>query len=176
MKKPADAIDLYLTPGGFHFSDRPTRIRTLLGSCVAIVLWHPARKIGGMCHCMLPTRTHRGATLDGRYVDEALALFKQAALARRSVIDEYQLKLFGGGSMFPGHRRDLMGANVARMNVAAADQFAVQSGLIPTGQDMGGIGHRNIFFDTWSGHVWVRHTSLKTAEGNDEKDKGTGRR
>ncbi|MDH4285030.1 MAG: hypothetical protein OEV35_06905, partial [Gallionellaceae bacterium] len=24
-------------------------------------------------------------------------------------------------------------------------------------EHMGGTGHRNIFFDIWSGHVWVRH-------------------
>jgi chemotaxis protein CheD len=175
MKAPANAVDLYLAPGEFHFSDQPTRMRTLLGSCIAIVLWHPTRKMGGMCHCMLPTRERRGTAPDGRYIDEALALFKQQASARHSSIDGYQLKLFGGGSMFTEQRRDLMGGIVARMNVVAAQQFAVQSRLVVSGQDVGGSGHRNIIFDTWSGHVWVRHTSLKTAETNDEKDKGTGR-
>ena len=48
MKKPADAIEIFLHPGEFYFGDRHTRIRTLLGSCVSIILWHPRLLIGGM--------------------------------------------------------------------------------------------------------------------------------
>ncbi|MEB0040803.1 MULTISPECIES: chemotaxis protein CheD [unclassified Pseudomonas] len=176
MNTPPGAIDLYLAPGQFHFSSGPARMRTLLGSCIAIILWHPVHNIGGLCHCMLPYRARRGAELDGRYVDEALALFQQEIVAHQTTLEEYQLKLFGGGEMFPEQRRDLMGSNVAHMNVAAAHELAAQSGLTPKSQDLGGLGHRTLIFDTWSGHVWVRHTSLKTAEGNDEKNKGTGRR
>ena len=71
-----DILDVFLQPGDFHFGAGRTRISTLLGSCISITLWHPARLIGGMCHFMLPTRgLPGGVPLDGRYADEALALF-----------------------------------------------------------------------------------------------------
>ncbi|WP_416638624.1 hypothetical protein [Pseudomonas sp. OHS18] len=39
-KRPA-ITEVYLQPGGYHFGGPYTRVRTLLGSCVSIVLWHP---------------------------------------------------------------------------------------------------------------------------------------
>ena len=59
MSDPAGVLDVLLGPGDLYFGDRHTRIRTLLGSCVAITLWHPVALIGGMCHYMMPTRHGR---------------------------------------------------------------------------------------------------------------------
>ena len=50
MKKPQSVIEIFLQPGELWFGDEQTRIRTILGSCVAVTLWHPGRRIGGMCH------------------------------------------------------------------------------------------------------------------------------
>ena len=69
-------VDIFLQPGEWYFGGRDTRIRTLLGSCIAITLWHPRLQVGGMCHFLLPSRSslHPPATpLDGRYGDEAVA-------------------------------------------------------------------------------------------------------
>ncbi len=57
-------IDVFLQPGDVYFGDRHTRLRTILGSCVSITLWHPQRLLGGMCHFILPARPAAG-TLDG---------------------------------------------------------------------------------------------------------------
>ena len=52
-----------------------TRISTLLGSCVSITLWHRAKRIGGMCHYMMPSAiVETAAPLDGRYAGRSLAL------------------------------------------------------------------------------------------------------
>ncbi|MBL8511280.1 MAG: chemotaxis protein CheD, partial [Betaproteobacteria bacterium] len=56
MSDTSFVMDIFLQPGEFYFGDADTRIRTLLGSCVSITMWHPTRRIGGMCHYMLPTR------------------------------------------------------------------------------------------------------------------------
>jgi chemotaxis protein CheD len=48
--------ELFLHPGEYAFGDAQTRIRTLLGSCVAITFWHPVLKTGAMCHYLLPAR------------------------------------------------------------------------------------------------------------------------
>lgn len=105
--EPGHLVEVFLQPGEYHFGDRNTRIRTLLGSCVAVVIWHPLLQIGGMCHVLLPQRSGRrgSATLDGRYADEALQLLLQAAAAAGTEAGEYQAKLFGGGNMFPDYLR-----------------------------------------------------------------------
>ncbi|MDO8775427.1 MAG: chemotaxis protein CheD, partial [Burkholderiaceae bacterium] len=75
MDKPAHTVDIFLQPGEVYFGGRDTRIRTLLGSCVAITMWHPGMLAGGMCHYMLPgAPTGRRGALDGRYADEAMEL------------------------------------------------------------------------------------------------------
>lgn len=151
-------VDVYLKPGEHHFGKQPTRIRTLLGSCVAVTLWHPQRRIGGMCHYLLPTR-ESGADLecDGRYADEALLLLSDAILQSGLPLSDFEAKLFGGGNMFPG----VAGAaavSVGERNVMAAHALLWRMGVHCVAEDLGGIGYRNIMFDLTSGIVQVRRS------------------
>lgn len=77
MKTPEGVLEIFLQPGEFYFGDEKTRIRTLLGSCVAITMWHPKLNIGGMCHYMLPQnrRKETAHVLDGRYAVDAMQMF-----------------------------------------------------------------------------------------------------
>ncbi|WP_426139686.1 chemotaxis protein CheD [Pseudomonas sp. DWP3-1-2] len=160
------AEDLYLSPGDFRFETRPVRLRTVLGSCVGVTLWHPGRKIGAMCHFMLPSRPRKSTALNGKYGDEAIELFLRQALAHHTAAEDYQLKLFGGGEMFPGIRQDTHSNDVAQMNVSAALEMADHYHLDLIAQDMGSTGHRNVIFDTSNGHVWVSHKPIRTRTGN----------
>ena len=153
-----DILDVFLQPGDFHFGAGRTRISTLLGSCISITLWHPARLIGGMCHFMLPSRgLPAGVPLDGRYADEALAMFDQAVAAALSRPADYQVKVFGGGNMLsrPGEGSEFM--NIATRNVDSAYALLARHGYQPTVAHCGGQGHRKLFFDLWTGHVWLAH-------------------
>lgn len=152
--------DIFLQPGDFYFGKAPARIRTLLGSCVAITMWHPQRLLGGMCHYMLPSRQRRGSSLNGKYADEAMQLFQQQAHRFDTALPDYQIKLFGGGSMFlPGNYAGY--ADVAQNNVAAAHMLLAQYNLTLCAKHLGLTGHRNIIFDLSSGHVWLKHQRLQ---------------
>lgn len=158
---PTDSnIDIFLQPGEFYFAEAPCCIRTLLGSCVAITVWHPKLKIGGMCHYMLPTRKGPKTELNGKYADEAMQMFKQQALQHNTRLQEYQIKLFGGASMFLHSSDKPQHINVARANVNFAHQLLAQYGLEYTAMDLGHKGHRNIIFDLSTGDVWVKHSGL----------------
>jgi len=52
--KPRDFIDFMLLPGQIYMSEEPSRISTVLGSCVAVCLWNSKKKIGAMCHYLYP--------------------------------------------------------------------------------------------------------------------------
>ncbi len=125
-------------------------------------MWHPALRVGGMCHYMLPKRPGGAAGhLDGRYGDEAIALMLREIRDTGSHPCEYQVKLFGGGHMFAAQKhagKDHIGAK----NVEMARQLMQQHGFEVCSEHMGGDGHRNIFFDIWNGHVWVRHQAPET--------------
>jgi chemotaxis protein CheD len=163
LQKPSHVIEIFLQPGELWFGDKHTRIRTLLGSCVAITLWHPRRCIGGMCHYMLPARVRgAGKPLDGRYGDEALELLTREIRAAHSHPHEYEAKLFGGGHMFQhvlGSEKNC-GIQVPGRNIAAGRELVRRHGFMVKAEQLGGRGHRQVVFDIWSGHAWVKHAPL----------------
>ena len=158
MIAPDGVMDVFLQPGDFFFGDELTRVRTLLGSCVAITLWHPHKRIGGMCHYMLPTRARpdAAAPLDGRYADEAVALFLDEVGAAWTSPQEYVVKIFGGGRQFTQWAPEA-GVRVADRNVEVGLELLAHHRLPVTAQHLGGNGHRQVILDLWSGDVWVKH-------------------
>ncbi|OYY92269.1 MAG: hypothetical protein B7Y41_16535 [Hydrogenophilales bacterium 28-61-23] len=164
MQKPPHVTETYLQPGELWFGDENTRIRTILGSCVAITLWHPRLRIGGMCHYMLPTRARKqGADLDGRYGDEAMALLIRHIDAADCRLQDFEVKLFGGGRMF--QHAYCAGSSCASQqvhdrNIEVARTMAAQHGLPIKAEHLGGHGHRQVILDVWSGHAWLKHTPL----------------
>jgi chemotaxis protein CheD len=177
----ADIVDVYLSAGQFHFGGGRTRIRTVLGTCVAITLWHPGRRIGGMCHYMLPERGagHRSGIADeGLYADEAFALFERDLVASCTRPADYVVKIFGGGNMFEGRTpqaacgkapaaRGTDGCmpqllrrchDIACKNLHVAHELLTAHDFRLGAANVGGFGSRQIAFELWSGDVWVRRS------------------
>lgn len=153
------AEQVYLQPGQIWFGDAPTCVRTVLGSCVAITLWHPLRRVGGMCHYMLPGRHGRGPELDARYADDAAELLLRAIEQRGLDARDFEAKLFGGGRMFAGWAEG-DGKAVQERNVEVARRLVSSCGWQLRGEHLGGHGHRHLLFDVDSGNAWLRHTPL----------------
>lgn len=161
MHRPEHIIEIFLQPGEYYFGDKVTRIRTVLGSCVSMTFWHPSLLVGGMSHFMLPTREgakkeEADVPLNGKYADEAMKLLLSEMKKVGGSHQDYQVKLFGGGNMFPETRKK-PGHHVGLKNVDAAHMLLKRHGFTCQAQHLGGIGHRNVIFDIWSGHVWVKH-------------------
>ena len=55
MRMPDGVVEIFLQPGEWYFGDRHTRIRTVLGSCVSAVFWHPDRLDPAHRHHCLPS-------------------------------------------------------------------------------------------------------------------------
>ncbi len=160
MIDPLRPLDIFLHPGDHYFADRDTRIRTVLGSCVAMTFWHPQLRVGGMCHYMLPERcSGRWTVSDGFYADTAVALLLNEIDAVGAPHKEYQVKLFGGGNMFPELNKNRVN-QLGMQNVQAARRLAKQHGFTYVAEHLGNVGHRNVIFAVWSGKVWVRHTNV----------------
>lgn len=155
-------MDVFLQPGDFYFGDSNTRIRTLLGSCVAITIWHPRLHIGGMCHYMLPRRPQHKSPeiLDGRYAEDVMQLFMHELKRSKTKPSEYKTKLFGGGNMFAPSNKPTSHISISNQNIDFGRTILTQYGFNVHAEDLGGAGHRNIIFDLWSGDVWVRRPKL----------------
>lgn len=182
MHKPDHVIEFFLQPGDFYFGDRDTRIRTVLGSCVSITMWHPQKLIGGMCHYMLASRGQRrpaGEPPDGKYADEAMELFLNELRLSRTHPSEYQVKIFGAGNMFPNKNKsqDCSGCTPQRAyqdpvrnchrvhcrNHQVAYYLVEKHGFKIQAEHMGGEGHRQLLFDVWSGFAWKKHIPTPVA-------------
>lgn len=158
MPGKENVIDLFLQPGEYFVGDASYRLRTLLGSCVSITLWHPALKVGAMSHFLLARRgpgTNASASHDARYGEEAMQLML-AELKQMSVdAGECEAKIFGGGNMFPGQMLpDRM--QVGRRNGEAARELLRRHAIPIVSESLFGTGHRQIIFDIETGDVWSR--------------------
>ena len=149
-------IDVFLQPGDHYVGDARCRIRTLLGSCVAITLWEPHKRIGAMSHFLLSSRgVAVKGKLDARYAEEALSLMLRD-LAKAGVRPQAcQAKLFGGGNMFPRHT-SANNVPVGQKNGETARELMKAHGISIVSESLFGEGHRQIIFDLRTGHVWSR--------------------
>lgn len=151
---------LVLMPGQMHFGGQVASLRTLLGSCVAVTLWHPQRRIGGMCHYLLPDRARKpGEPSDGRYGNEALEAMVEQILRTRTQPADYHAHLYGGADTMPEGTG--LRFNVGERNIeqgwSLIDRFGFQLQGVDVGEDV------------------PRTVTLTLATGEVEMKRGTGR-
>jgi chemotaxis protein CheD len=152
-----------LQPGEFHFAQGKIRINTLLGSCVAITLWHPNKHLGGMCHYMLPKSSQTQRLEPGFFADGAMKLFLDAIKLHHTQPEDYHVKLFGGSNMFRQLNSNHHFLNVAEKNIAAGLKLLKQNGFHIQNMDLGGAVHRQVYLELWNGDVWVKYGGIETA-------------
>jgi chemotaxis protein CheD len=127
-----------------------------LGSCVAIVLYDPAKKLGGMAHVMLPSKSLArrddvpGKTAQGA-VPALMELLEAAGANSRRVTG----RLVGGASLFaslspPGS------IQMGERNVVASREVLNQHGIPLVAEMVGGERGRSVWFRISDGAVIVR--------------------
>ncbi|MEO8627141.1 MAG: chemotaxis protein CheD [Betaproteobacteria bacterium] len=150
-------MDIFLQPGEYYVGDADCRIRTLLGSCVSITLWHPGRRMGAMTHFLLASRgAGRSGELDAKYGEDAMKLILKEFARAKVTPRECEAKIFGGGNMFPKHTKSDSTLNIGQKNGEAARRLVSAQGISIISESLFGVGHRQIIFDVGNGHVWSR--------------------
>ncbi len=157
MRRACDAIDVFLQPGEYFVGDADYRIRTVLGSCVSVALWHPVRRIGAMSHFVLAERGVEAIpVIDSRYGNEAMWLMLHELVAVHVEPSQCQAKIFGGASMFDRKPRGGDSFLIGKRNGEAARNLLRSHGIPIVSESLFGAGHRQVIFDIASGDVWVR--------------------
>jgi chemotaxis protein CheD len=143
--------EIFLAPGTFHCAVRPTRITTVLGSCVAVCLWDPARRLGGMNHYVLPVSPDGDRS--ARYGDVAIEQLVEAMARLGCRIETATAKLFGGAKVLPyGEHRDTVGDQNVRLALERLRRHRIRVGARRTGGERGLL----VKFETQSGVAMVR--------------------
>ncbi len=151
--KPQEHRKVYLFPGRLLVSAEPCVVTTILGSCVAVCLWHPVLRTGGVNHYLLPHHagSHQSSARFGnlaieRLIAETLALGGQ----RRDL----QAKIFGGAHILETAAEQT--THLGERNVRVAREILGREGIEIVAQDVGGQVGRKLIFHTHDGNVWVR--------------------
>lgn len=147
---------VFLLPGQWYFGANGAIVRTLLGSCVALTLWHPHRHMGGMCHYLLPCRSRPGAAaLDGRFAEEAVVLLVNSMARTGTKPGEYLVDLYGGADTMPDqvHTHKF---NIGERNIEKALELVDHYGFQLQTVDVGGNDPRNVTLDMKTGQVELK--------------------
>jgi chemotaxis protein CheD len=145
---------VHVAPGEVACAQAGDELRTVLGSCVAITLWHAARRIGVMSHILLPTRMRPDATsrLDGRFAADAWAIMRSHLQHLGILPAQCQCRIFGGARVFPHNT-----VPVGLRNVAAVRELLAGSGVAISYEHVAGTGYRELRFAVKSGEIRMLH-------------------
>lgn len=138
---------LSIHPGEWYFGNEYDSLYTVLGSCVALSVWHPTLKLGGLCHYLLPAQPgHRQDKDDlGRYGKTALELLKKSMLSY-AALNEYQLGLFGGSDALTNY-------GIGKQNILFAQRWLQDEKLTVAQVEVGGSGSRSLVLELLTGKV-----------------------
>ena len=140
--------------GGYHGSAEPTIIQTLVGSCVAVCLFDPICKIGGMNHIFLPGRADlKHYDAQARFGINAMELLINRMLALGADRRRLLSKAFGGAHVLPGISLE----NHAGQKISDfVLDFLDNEGIPLEGCDLGGDQGRQIRFHTDTGDAFIK--------------------
>lgn len=160
---PPEALrSVYLKPGELLITREPCTVTTVLGSCVAVTMFHARLQYAGICHGMLPGPLPDGSTLQDRperfkYISEAISFMLVKFRTVGAPIHEIEVKMFGGANVIGFHEDEAARRWIGTVNTQAARALLeAESMSIKTGC-IGGTSGRKIFFNTQTGEVLHRY-------------------
>jgi chemotaxis protein CheD len=128
-------------------------LKTILGSCVGVIVRDPDRRVSGLAHIMLPVR-RRDDEATGKYADSAIPALLARLATSGGRMGSLQALLIGGAQMFPMGNSAI--GSIGDLNVEAARK-ALQEKKIPiVFEDTGGKAGRTVTFDNVTGKVLVK--------------------
>ena len=131
---------------------------TVVGSCIAIMLYDKVKQIGGMIHIMLGYSKGRKDNIC-KYVDSGIPVLLEKMMKKGASRKRILGAKISGGAILLAKKDE---HNIARENLEATHQVLRQHGIQVIACDCGGDFGRRITFDVTSGRVEVEsHNGYK---------------
>jgi len=131
-----------------------------LGSCVAIVLYDPVARVGGLAHVLLPEESmSRDRTNPAKFPATAVPLVLEQMQKLGALPGRVRAKIAGGASMFSNFSSSNGGGggiNIGERNVAAVREALAARRIEIVGEDTGSDHGRSVYFYLTDGRVEVR--------------------
>jgi len=148
----------YLYPGKFAAFKEETIISTLLGSCVAVALYDPVAKVGGLNHYLLPDGLPEDRP-SGRYGIHAIPLLIDECVRLGADRKRLQAKIYGGGNVIS---ITSVVDGIGNRNIEIAQRMMAENNIRIVEQNVGGESARTIKLNTANFHIL--HNVTKAAE------------
>ncbi len=138
----------FLYPATLYASKAPTLVTTILGTCVAVCLFDPVAKIGGINHFML-AQWDGSSPSSPKYGDVAIRNLYDKMLQQGAEKSNLHARIYGGlcrkggGDAF----------NIGIKNILIAKKMLSQLHIPVRAQDVGGHSPRKLGFQTNTGLV-----------------------
>lgn len=165
----------YLHPGEVYYSDKDIIISTVLGSCIAIIMYSNSIPFSGISHCQLPVcREPKNKCMNCsnpyKYVDCTIRKMLQKFNSMNIPIHDIQIKVFGGADAFINASNTQKNTTVGSQNINSVLTIMNEYNLKIVASDVGGRQGRKIYFRSKTGEVFLRRIE------NYEKNTSTNRR
>lgn len=130
-----------------------------LGSCVAIILYDPQTRVGGLAHVLLPNEAmSRDRSNPAKFPSSAVPLLLSEMRLLGARVERVRAKIVGGASMF-GNLIPAGGINIGERNIAAVRGVLSEAKIPIVAEDVGADYGRSVYLHLEDGRVEVR--SLK---------------
>lgn len=143
----------FLHPARVAVFHRPTRVMTILGSCVAVCICDPIARAGGVTHYLLPLGPER-VDSPWRFGSLAIPELVQRLLDSAGRRERMRAKVFGGASVLFAAAKD--GTRLGDSNVEVARDLLSSLEIPVVAEDVGGGRGRKLIFHTDNGDAWVK--------------------
>ncbi|MDY6911140.1 MAG: chemotaxis protein CheD [Chloroflexota bacterium] len=155
---PSEEQVIVANLGEIHISNAPEVVLSCLGvgSCIALCIYDPQVKVGGIAHIVLPNsngkpKDAKGAT---KYADIAVPHLLNMIRESGALRSRLQIKLAGGSQMFVGGSASSF--NTGENNYESVKQVLADEALKISAADVGGNKGRTIRLSVATGRVTVK--------------------
>lgn len=126
-----------------------TLVTYALGSCIAVIVYDPKQKAGGMIHYMLPlseTSPDKAKERPAMFADTGIPMLFHAMYAMGCKKENLVVKVTGGGSLYDDNGRFQIG----QRNYTILRKMFWKAGVMVSAEDVGGTKSRTarLFIDS----------------------------
>lgn len=127
-----------------------------LGSSVAVALWDPIVRVGGMLVYQLPSSkgARPGERPDTAFADTGVPLLFEAMYRKGCRKETIEVAVVGGASMTGGGAGDVF--DVGSRNITILRKILFKNSVLIRAEDVGGSVSRTVLLDVGTGRVTVR--------------------
>ncbi|MDY0186896.1 MAG: chemotaxis protein CheD [Syntrophus sp. (in: bacteria)] len=128
-----------------------------LGSCIAVAIYDPRAKVGGLLHYMLPDSTldlNKAKATPGMFADTGIPLLFKACYNLGAQKKSMIVKVVGGASILD----DTNYFRIGQKNIMAVRKMFWKNNVMINGEDTGSNYNRTVRLEISTGKVFVKRS------------------